>query len=239
VPTFLTQRTASYCGVATSVMALNALPIAAPAIEGLAPFRGFTEDNVFNEAARRGCTPESVSKGGMTVDQVVHLLNSNGARAQAHFADQAGLDEFRMLAAANLASGGDFVLVDFLRTELGQDFGAHWSALAAYHEGSDRFLVLDVARFRYLPYWASAADLHRAMNTADPDSGKRRGFVEVRKAEGAAPRVEIPPLAHRMMKLALGAGAGIFAVGLVVGLLVGRRLGRRKTAISHQPSAVS
>ncbi len=106
--------------------------------------------------------------------------------------------------------------------------GAHWSPLAAYHEGTDRFLVLDVARFRYPPYWATAADLFKAMNTTDLDSGKSRGFVVATKGQGTPPRAEIPSLAHRIMKIGAAAAAGIFLFGGAIGLLIGRRLGRKR-----------
>src|SRR6185436_17300734 len=120
------------------------------------------------------------------------------------------LEAFRAEAAKNLATSNDYVLIDFLRAELGQDFGAHWSPLAAYHAKSDRFLVLDVARFRYPPYWATAADLFRAMNTTDPDSGKSRGYVLVSKANGAPGRAEVPSIGHRLFKVIAGAGSAVF-----------------------------
>src|SRR5437868_4089329 len=81
---------------------------------------------------------------GRTMEQLAYLLSSNGVSAVPVFAGASSVDEFRREAAANLARPDDYVLVDFWRGELGQDFGAHWSPLAAYHEGTDRFLVLDV-----------------------------------------------------------------------------------------------
>src|SRR4051812_33965317 len=45
--TFVTQERPSYCGVASSVMVLNALPIIAPLAE---PAPMFTQENLFNEA---------------------------------------------------------------------------------------------------------------------------------------------------------------------------------------------
>src|SRR5690242_14568357 len=65
---FLTQRSTSYCGVASSVMVLNAMPVAAPEAKEWKPFRAFTEDNVFNGEARKAVTPESVAGGGLTME---------------------------------------------------------------------------------------------------------------------------------------------------------------------------
>jgi hypothetical protein len=46
--------------------------------------------------------------------------------------------------------------------------GGHFSPLAAYHEESDSFLVMDVARYKYPPFWVHADLLCQAMATPDP-----------------------------------------------------------------------
>ena len=46
---FLTQKTQSYCGVASMVMVLNALGLPAPAVPEYEPYRTFTQDNVLSE----------------------------------------------------------------------------------------------------------------------------------------------------------------------------------------------
>jgi len=215
---FLTQRSTSYCGVASGVMVLNALPIAAPDAPEWAPFRAFTQDNVFNEEARKAAvTPESVARGGLTLETLSNLLRANHADVEEVYANGSSLAAFREQAARVQASADDFVLVDFLRGELGQDTGAHWSPLAAYHQASDRFLVLDVARFRYPPYWVKAEDLFRAMNTQDPDSGKSRGWLVVKPARGAPPRIEVGSMGHRIAFMATGAISVVFLLGAAVG----------------------
>jgi hypothetical protein len=224
---FLTQRSTSFCGVASSVMVLNALPLEAPVAAAYAPFRAFTEDNVFAPAAAQ-LSAAFVAKGGLTIEQLQFLVRANKAQATGVHASASSLEEFRKQAAHALAAPDRYVLVDFLRGELGQDFGAHWSPLGAYHAGSDRFLVLDVARFRYPPYWASAADLFRAMNTYDPDAGASRGWVLVEKPAGAPDRIEVPSLGHKMMRVVAAAVLAVFSLGAVAGALFMRwRLRRR------------
>ncbi|HEY8207994.1 MAG TPA: phytochelatin synthase family protein [Myxococcaceae bacterium] len=227
---FLTQRSTSYCGVASAVMVLNAMPVAAPEVKEWKPFRAFTEDNVFNDEARKAASPETVSKGGLTVEQLAHLLGSNGVAARPVLASASSLEEFRKEAVANLGRPDDYLVADFWRGDLGQDFGAHWSPVAAYHEGTDRFLVLDVARFRYPPYWAKAEDLFKAMNTTDLDSGKSRGFVVVSAAANAAARLPVPALGHQILRVVAGAGLAVFALGAITGALVTRWRMRRKSA---------
>jgi len=215
---FLTQRSTSFCGVASSVMVLNALPLEAPVAAAWAPFRAFTEDNVFAATAPQ-LSAEFVAKGGLTLEQLQLLVRANRAQATAVHAGASSLEAFRQQASAALAAPDRYVLVDFLRSELGQDVGAHWSPLGAYHAGTDRFLVLDVARFRYPPYWATAADLFRAMNTLDPDAGASRGWVLVEKGASAPGRVEVPGLSHKLTRLVAAAVAGVFALGAVAGAL--------------------
>jgi Phytochelatin synthase len=78
-----------------------------------------------------------------------------------------------------LKEPNNFVLVNYLRKAMGQETGGHISPLAAYSEKTDRFLILDVSRYKYPPVWVKASDLWNSMNTVDTDSGKTRGFVVV------------------------------------------------------------
>ncbi|MBS2026198.1 MAG: phytochelatin synthase family protein [Deltaproteobacteria bacterium] len=228
---FLTQRSTSFCGVASSVMVLNALPLEAPVAQQWAPFRAFTEDNIFNDETRKTLTPDFVAKGGLTIEQLTFLLSSNHVDAKATHADTSTLEQFRAQASQALAEPDRYVLVDFLRGKLGQDFGAHWSPLGAYNAAADRFLVLDVARFRYPPYWAKAEDLFAAMNTFDQDAGATRGWVVAAKAQGAPARVEIPSFAHKILRYAVAAGSIVFLLGAAAGALLTRWRMRRATSV--------
>jgi len=89
------------------------------------------------------------------------------------------LDEFRNLVSKNLQEPGNFVLVNYLRKAIGQETGGHISPVAAYNEETDRFLILDVSRYKYPPVWVKAEELWKAMATVDSVSGKTRGFVLV------------------------------------------------------------
>ncbi len=216
---FVTQDATSFCGVASSVMVLNAMPIEAPVAKPWAPFRLFTQDNVFGDGELKA---ESVKKGGLTLEQTAYLLRENHVEAVAVHAADSSEAEFRQKARDSLAQPNHHVLIDFLRSELHQDTGAHWSPLGAYDETSDRFLVLDVARFRYPPYWAKTAELFAAMKTTDLDSGKTRGYVLVSPQAGAPARVEVPSIGHKIYAIAGGLGALCFVLGLAVGIIAMR-----------------
>ena len=75
------------------------------------------------------------------------------------------------------------MIVNYLRKALGEERGGHISPLAAYDGKADRFLILDVARYKYPPVWVKTSDMFAAMNTEDAQNdNKTRGFVLVTAA---------------------------------------------------------
>jgi hypothetical protein len=165
------QELHTYCGVASGVITLNAL-------HGEALHR---QQTFLAPALAALLEEERVLSEGMTLDEFGSLLVSHGARATVHHALDAGLDasSFRTIAEQNLGRCGDFLVVNYLRETLGQSTGGHFSPLAEFHAGSDRFLVLDVADFKYTPVWVETPALFAAMATVDVRSGLSRGFVAI------------------------------------------------------------
>lgn len=175
---FVTQKTQSYCGVASLVMVLNALRVPAPAAAQYPPFHYFTQDNVLGDATERIQPRALIERHGMTLDQLGALANALGASGDVRHASDVSVDVFRADAIAHLGRPGRYVLVNYLRSRLGQQTGGHISPLGAYDDAADRFLILDVSRYKYPPVWVTTADLYAAMNTPDADSGGRsRGYV--------------------------------------------------------------
>lgn len=180
VRTLVTQDYLTYCGVATSVTVLNALEVPSPVSPLYAPYRLFTEDNLFTEAVLEIKTPAQIAVAGMTLEELSGILGSfEPVTATAHPADASSVAEFRSLALAALEDPDSAVVVDYLRSAAGQEGGGHISPLAAYHQSSDRFLLMDVARYKHPPAWIEAEMLFASMNTLDADSGSSRGFVIV------------------------------------------------------------
>ncbi|NMG05447.1 phytochelatin synthase family protein [Brasilonema sp. UFV-L1] len=177
---FVTQNNQAYCGVASIVMVLNGLQIPAPEVPEYSPYRVFTQENFFkNEATRKVLAPEVVSRMGMTLEQIGQLLGTYGVKVKVYHAADTNQQDFKKLVSENLKQPGNFVLVNYLRKEIGQEKGGHISPLAAYNEKTDRFLIMDVSRYKYPPVWVKTADLWKAMATTDSASGKTRGFVFV------------------------------------------------------------
>jgi hypothetical protein len=183
---FVTQKTQAYCGVASIVMVLNAIGAPAPSTPEYQPYHVFTQDNVLDEHTDTVLPREVLARQGMTLDQLGGLLALHPITIEVHHAADGGLDAFRAVARDYLAAKGRFVIVNYLRKAIGQQTGGHISPLAAYDAKADRFLILDVARYKYPPVWVRAADLFDAMNTTDSaNDNKTRGYVLVAKS-GAA-----------------------------------------------------
>jgi hypothetical protein len=177
---FVTQKNQAFCGVASIVMVLNALGIPAPTTPEFEPYRTFTQENVFTPATESILPQATLLKMGMTLDQIGAFIATYPVKAEVHHASDSNLEEFRRLAKDYLNASGHHVIVNYLRKRMGQEKGGHISPLAAYDADTDRFLILDVARYKYPPVWVSAADLFAAMNTTDSDNQNRtRGFVLV------------------------------------------------------------
>jgi hypothetical protein len=179
---FVTQKTQAYCGVASIVMVLNALNVPAPSTPEYEPYHTFTQDNMLDDATDAVLPRDVLARQGMTLDQLGALLAIHPVAVEVHHAADTTLDDFRATASTALESGDRFVIVNFLRKTIGEQIGGHISPLAAYDAKEDRFLILDVARYKYPPVWVKAADLFNAMNTADASNdGKTRGYVVAAK----------------------------------------------------------
>jgi hypothetical protein len=178
---FVSQEKPTYSGVASAVMALNALYVPAPKASGFdGQYKFFTQENIFhNKATQKIASPEEVSSEGMTLKQLTKFVKSHGIQAKAHYGSEIGLDEFRSKLVENLEQGYNFILVNYSRKSIGQDKGAHISPVAAYNKESDRFLILDVSRYQNAPIWVTAEQLWKATKAKDPASGKSMGFVWV------------------------------------------------------------
>jgi len=163
---FEAQQRPAYCGVASTVIVMNALRRTRLAQSGV---------------IGDWLTTLRVTLGGMTLDELGRLLGRHGVAVEVVHADAQTLDGFRSRLRDNLGRSGDYVLVNYQRSALGQRSGGHISPVAAYSEASDRFLVLDVAAHRYPAVWVRSADLWAAVHTVDPASGLTRGFVVVRE----------------------------------------------------------
>ena len=169
-PRFEPQQYRSYCGVATGVIAVNALR-KQPVV---------TQDDWFNDAGSEVRSGWDTFFGGMTLEEFSGLVKSHGLKAKFQHGGDFDLNALRAAVKANMATPKDLLVINYSRKVLEQKGWGHFSPVAGYHADSDRVLILDVGAHKYRPSWVSLKTLWDAMNTPDSDSGKNRGYAVIR-----------------------------------------------------------
>jgi hypothetical protein len=182
---FISEKFLTYCGIASSVTVLNSLGVEAPDEPQIYPYKMFTQDNIFTDEVLHHRRPLDVEKGGSTLEQQADFLGALHVGVEVYFGSDLDLDGCRQLLVDTLTSADRRVIVDFNRKTLGQKGSGHFSPLAAYHEGEDRFLLMDVARYKAPPCWVTAPVLYEALQGIDPTSGKSRGFLVVSRPDAS------------------------------------------------------
>ena len=206
---FISQDNSIFCGPVSSAIVLNALRLGkreglprdrrsiaedemAWLPQGADPFYGkYTPNNVLNDRTKTRLEVlgkpiliegDSRSDFGLQLSQLAQVLRSHGLKVVSRVVD-AGADAaaIRREIAANLASGDDYVLVNYARRALGQEGGGHISPLGAYDERSDSFLIMDVNPNRASWVWVRSDDLIAAMRTFD--TIENRGYLLVSEME--------------------------------------------------------
>ena len=166
---FERQEKVTFCSVASSCIAMNAL----------LGYDAHDQDKFFKPTVEAIRAQRDVEVSGMTLAQLGSVLLEYRVAVRVRHAADETLGEFRNHAIGNLRRANDFMIVNYRREVLGQNRGGHFSPLAAWHEGSDRFLVLDTADYKYPPVWVPAATLYEAMSDVDLASGRSRGYIAV------------------------------------------------------------
>lgn len=181
---FHTQADPAFCGLGSLVMALNALGID-PGRAWRGPWRWFSEELL------DCCTPlEKVRQKGVSIEEVACLARCNGASASIARPADGGVAALREATLQATQSTERVLIASYARSALEQTGAGHYSPIGGYHAGEDLALVLDVARFKYPPYWVKLDALLAAMRDIDADTGRPRGWVllERRGAPSAVAR---------------------------------------------------
>jgi hypothetical protein len=167
---FVSQSRRAFCGVASSVVVLNSLLNSQPAV---------TQTTLFNSEARKVINPLKVTFGGMTLAQLNGILQANQLETKLIYATDIDIKQFRSLVQKNLHNPDDRILVNYRRHALNQSGGGHISPIAAYHQQSDRFLILDVAVYKYPATWVKTQELWNGINSIDRSSNRSRGLIAI------------------------------------------------------------
>eukprot|EP00762_Andalucia_godoyi_P006933 ANDGO_08314.mRNA.1 Glutathione gamma-glutamylcysteinyltransferase len=193
--TFHTQSEPAYCGLATLVIALNALGCD-PGKIWKGPWRWYSEEMLL------ACFPlHDAHIHGIDLDEFCELALWNGASVQKfrpfrRVVEDAGVlgtqatdggtkseEQFRQDVVNSVRSPESILVVNFSRKECGQTGEGHFSPIAAYCPSKDAILVLDVARFKHGPWWVPLPLMYRAMIAQDSATQQSRGWAVVQRAE--------------------------------------------------------
>ncbi|MFN2195897.1 MAG: phytochelatin synthase family protein [Anaerolineales bacterium] len=206
---FQPQANPLYCGIASSVIVLNAMRLnrnevpSQRSLEVVVPsamgggrlqYREYSQMTLLDERtepvkARVVIELKNAGDGagkiqpGLTLAQLKGILEAYHVRVVLHYVDTDSEDAirgFRKDLKAVLTDSERFLVVNFKGKALGTSTDGHISPVAAYDEQSDSVLVLDVAGHRNPWYWAPAADLYGAMHTLDGEH--YRGYLVIEDA---------------------------------------------------------
>ena len=180
MPYFTTEKGLAYCGIASSAMVLNAVNIKPPLTPLHAPFRIFNQDNFFTPKVLKIITPAEVYFHGASLPQIAHSLKTFNISVNMYHGRNKDMNErkFLNLAMAAVSSSNEFILVNFCRKYIKEQGCGHFSPLAAYNAKTDRFLLLDVARYKYPPIWVKTKALYNALSKGnDSSTHQSRGFI--------------------------------------------------------------
>eukprot|EP00322_Chrysochromulina_rotalis_P006383 CAMPEP_0115839904 /NCGR_PEP_ID=MMETSP0287-20121206/6497_1 /TAXON_ID=412157 /ORGANISM="Chrysochromulina rotalis, Strain UIO044" /LENGTH=264 /DNA_ID=CAMNT_0003293501 /DNA_START=105 /DNA_END=899 /DNA_ORIENTATION=- len=188
---FVTQEEPTFCGLGTLTMVMNALRID--------PRRRWRDDTGpgwrwwSDEMFPTSCTGslDRIRVAGVTMEEFARLASANGALVEMRRPTDEGetLETFRsaILTAASSSSHSSFTVASFDRAALGQTGGGHFSPIGGYHAASDAALILDVARFKYPPYWVPLSRLWDAALEADEETGRSRGWFTLEQNVNVLP----------------------------------------------------
>lgn len=180
---FTTQDNLAYCGPASATMVLNALGVERPKSSKHRGYHLFDQTNFFSEEVSKVISSNSVRRTGMTLEQLSDAIGCHSVECERVHCGDIANKKFKESIVAAVEDPNQFVIANYLRSSIGQKTGGHISPVAAYDEGSQKVLMLDVSRYKYPPVWVNINDLIDAMNTEDSSSKKNRGIVICRNRQ--------------------------------------------------------
>jgi hypothetical protein len=166
--TFKVQQKASWCGVASAVTVLNA--------NGAS----LTQNEFFTDRVTDVRPWLATTFTGMPIGDLAQMLEVHGVNVEVKRARSSTLEAFRDSLKSNMSDSSNWLIVNYGRSELGEEGGGHISPISAYSSKKDMALILDTAGYKYPFHWVPVDSLFEAMETSDSETGKSRGWVVVR-----------------------------------------------------------
>ncbi|KAJ3370006.1 hypothetical protein GGF31_004857 [Allomyces arbusculus] len=185
---FTTQADPAFCGLGTLCMVLNTLNVDPLRQWRYSPWRWYDDEML--DCCR---SLDDVRDKGITISEFGCLATCNGLRAKVHRADLVTKEQFLEDIIRTSQCDDEVLVVSYFRGTLGQTGSGHFSPLGGYCAATNSVLILDVARFKYPPYWCPVDLIWDAMHPHDPVTDKPRGYVLMSRSqtEAALPKLNL------------------------------------------------
>lgn len=176
-----TQMNLGACAPASACTVLNTLEFKLPydptySMFGTVGYAHWTQDYfILDECVKRVVGAQVF---GQTLASFGKIMQCIGLNVDCQYGNQSS-NPLTQKLQRHFALDGHVVVANFQRSVLHQPAGGHFSPLAGMV--SNRVLVLDVARYKYYPVFASVQDVVKSMMTFDEQSQAMRGFCAVWK----------------------------------------------------------
>jgi len=161
------------CGPASGVTVLNALQFRPPVDINYNPYRFWTQQGfIYHECAKKQV---GANVFGETLANFSQILSCIGLQTKYAYAKEAPTKVAAQIK--DHLKQGRYVIANFNRKLVHEEGGGHFSPIGAFINGY--FLLLDVARYKYMPTFIPEDALVQAMASFDPQSARGRGYVAV------------------------------------------------------------
>jgi len=151
-------------------------------------FARYTQNNIFiNSPKSRALVLGKIQRNqqgepqrdrGFQIRQLADLLLQHGLSVKTGIVTPTLTNKkIKQDLLRNLKHPDDYVIINYKRGILGQAGGGHISPVAAYHQASDSFLIMDVTPNKADWIWVKSALLFSAMRTFD--TVENRGYLLV------------------------------------------------------------
>ena len=121
---------------------------------------------------------------GLPIRKLHKIFLAHRVKSQLRIVKDLSNQRVKRELIANLGREGDYVVVNYQRSTLGQKGGGHISPLGAYDQNTDSFLVMDVNSSKHNWVWVEAEDMIRAMRThylTVENQVEHRGYLLVKE----------------------------------------------------------
>ena len=195
---FITQSDPAFCSLSSLAMVLNALNYD-PKRVWKGSWRWVSEEMLQCEASQiksgQSCCHnlDTIRQNGMDFSgfeslALCHEVNIDSVRVTPEYGSQpSNFNSFRkvLIDVSTSDKADHFIVANFSRKALGQTGDGHFSPIGGFHIEKNLVLIMDVARFKYPPYWVPLDQLWQSMQWSDKFSGLSRGYFKISTSNSA------------------------------------------------------